>query len=264
MGEKISRRKFVKAGTTVGIAAAVMPGGTATAFAAGKTARWGMLIDLRRCYGCKACAVACKAEFDTRLGVFNSNVIAYEKGKFPEAKRDFVPWLCNHCAEPPCVKVCPAPPVEKTLGDVTYEAAATYERPDGAVLYDVERCIGCHACVRACPYKARYIDPLLKAGAAPGNHAIGKCTFCIHRVENDVEPSCVNTCPGNARIFGDLNDAGSEISKIIAANQAETKMIHPDYGTSPYVFYIDYDEEAYDKGFDIRNETPDEWGQTRR
>ena len=83
-------------------------------------------------------------------------------------------------------------------------------------------------------------------------------------MENDVEPSCVNTCPGPARIFGDLNDAGSEISKIIAANQDETKMIHPDYGTSPYVFYIDYDEEAYDKGFDIRNETPDEWGQTRR
>ena len=263
MADKITRRKFVKAGAAAGVGAAVMSQSIVPAFAAGKTSRWGMLIDLRRCYGCKSCAVACKAEFDTRLGVFKSGVVEYENGEFPKAQRDFLPWLCNHCSKPPCVSVCPADPVEKTFNGVSYEAKATYIRPDGAVLYDVDRCLGCHACVNACPYKARYVDPLLKAGVIPSNNAIGKCTFCVHRVENGVEPSCVNTCPGNARVFGDLDDPGSEISKLIADNEGSIKVIHTDYGTSPNVFYIAYDEETYDRGSDVRNDAPKEWGQNR-
>lgn len=263
MSEKVSRRELVKAGITLGLATALMPRPALSMLAKEKTTRWGMLIDLRRCYGCKACAVACKSEFDVRLGVFKNNVIEHEKGEYPGAKRDFLPWLCNHCSKPLCVSVCPTEPIEKTYHGISYQAKATYKRPDGAVLYDIERCIGCHACVEACPYKARYIDPLLRAGAEPGNNAIGKCTFCMHRVEKGIEPSCVNTCPANARIFGDLRDTESEISKFVRQNKGKIRKIHPEYRTSPNVGYIGYNEETYDRGNDIRNNAPSEWGQKR-
>ncbi|MFQ5753080.1 MAG: 4Fe-4S dicluster domain-containing protein, partial [bacterium] len=175
----------------------------------------------------------------------------------------FLPWLCNHCSDPPCVEVCPTEPIAKTHNGTAYEAKATYKRPDGAVLYDIERCIGCHACVEECPYKARYVDPLLKSGEEPENNAIGKCTFCIHRIDQGIEPSCVNTCPVNALIFGDLNDSNSEISKHIKANKKQVRTIHHEYGTSPNVYYIDYSEEMYEMGYDIRNEVPPKWGQQR-
>lgn len=264
MSKKVSRKKFIKTGAALGVTAMLTPKRTLAYVSGTDTPKWGMLIDLRRCYGCKSCAIACKAEFDVRLGVFKSNVIEYEKGKFPNAERHFLPWLCNHCSDPPCVEVCPTDPVTKTHNGVSYEAKATYKRPDGSVLYDIERCVGCHACVEECPYKARYIDPLLKAGDEPENNAIGKCTFCMHRVDQGIEPSCVNTCPGNARIFGDLNDPDSEISKLISENKKDIKTIHPDYGTSPNVYYLDYSEETFDKGNDIRNEVPSEWGQNRK
>ncbi|MCP4228551.1 MAG: 4Fe-4S dicluster domain-containing protein [bacterium] len=263
MSEKISRRGFVKAGAVVGAGAALLPSSVVAQVGSLGVARWGMIIDLGRCYGCNACAVACKAEFDVRLGVFKSGVIENEHGAFPGTKRDFLPWLCNHCSNPTCVDVCPAEAIEKTFNGVKYEAKATYQRPDGAVLYDVDRCLGCHACVKACPYKARYVDPSLKAGAMPNNKAIGKCTYCMHRVENGIEPSCANTCPAGARVFGDLNDPNSEIGKLAAATKGKTGVIHDDFGTSPNVFYLGYVSETYDNGEDIRNEAPAESGQTR-
>lgn len=264
MANGITRREFVKVGAATGVATMVAPGALPAAWAAPAKPRWAMVIDLRRCYGCQACAVACKAEFDVRLGVFKSGVIEREAGRFPKVTRHFLPWLCNHCADPPCVKVCPAPAVEKTFAGETFQARATYQRPDGIVLYDRERCVGCHACVRACPYKARYVEPVLKAGAAPGNNAIGKCTFCDHRVAAGVEPSCVNTCPARARVFGDVNDPAGEVARLVAENKNALAVIHEDFGTKPQVFYLGYDAETYDRGRDVRNDAPAASGQRRQ
>lgn len=180
--------------------------------------QYGMVIDVRRCIGCHACTVACKSEFDIALGVNRSWVEYVEKGVYPNVGRSFLPRLCNHCSEPPCVYVCPT--------------NATYKRKqDGIVVVDQGLCIGCKYCVQACPYDARHLDPY--TGWAD------KCDFCIHRVSQGVEPSCVSTCVGGARIFGDLNDPESEVSRLIAENRVT--VLRDEMGTFPNVYYIDAD-----------------------
>ena len=180
--------------------------------------QYGMVIDVRRCIGCHACTVACKSEFDIAFGVNRSWVEYVEKGVYPNVGRSFLPRLCNHCSEPPCVYVCPT--------------NATYKRKtDGIVVIDQGVCIGCKYCVQACPYDARHLDPY--TGWAD------KCDFCIHRVSQGVEPSCVSTCVGGARIFGDLNDPESEVSKLIAENRVT--VLRDEMGTFPNVYYIDAD-----------------------
>jgi len=180
--------------------------------------QYGMVIDVRRCIGCHACTVACKSEFTVALGVNRSWVEYVEKGTYPNVGRSFLPRLCNHCSEPPCVYVCPT--------------NATYKRKkDGVVVVDQGLCIGCKYCIQACPYDARYLDPY--TGWAD------KCDFCIHRVSRGVEPSCVNTCVGGARIFGDLGDPESEVSRLIAENRVT--VLRDEMGTFPNVYYIDAD-----------------------
>ena len=180
--------------------------------------QYGMVIDVRRCIGCHSCTVACKSEFDTAFGVNRSWVEYVEKGVYPNVGRSFLPRLCNHCSEPPCVYVCPT--------------NATYKRKlDGVVVIDQGVCIGCKYCIQACPYDARHLDPY--TGWAD------KCDFCIHRVSKGVEPSCVSTCVGGARIFGDLNDLDSEVSKLIAENRVT--VLRDEMGTFPNVYYIDAD-----------------------
>ena len=161
------------------------------------------------------------------------------------------------------MEVCPVDPEEKIFNGISYQAKATYQRPDGLVLYDRDRCVGCHACVEECPYKARYIEPALRAGAEPESQAIGKCTFCAHRADRGIEPSCVNTCPGNARTLGDLNDPESEISKLLKNFGDSVKPLRPDFGTAPNVFYLDLNEDVYAQGVDIRDEAPEAGGQRR-
>ncbi len=184
-------------------------------------AEYGMVIDLGRCIGCHACSVACKAEFDVPLGVWRSWVKYLVKGEYPNVKKHFLPRLCNHCDDPPCVKVCPV--------------QATYKDKDGLVLQRYERCIGCKYCMMACPYDARFILPR-KSNVSPYKHVIDKCTFCNHRVKNGQLPACVVTCQGGARIFGDLSDPGSEISKLLGTKP--TMVLKPEQGTDPHVFYI--------------------------
>jgi len=180
--------------------------------------QYGMVIDTRRCIGCHACTVACKSEFDVPLGENRSWVEYVEKGTYPNVSRSFLPRLCNHCSEPPCVPVCPT--------------NATYKREqDGIVVIDQGLCIGCKYCIQACPYDARFLNPV--TGWAD------KCDFCAHRVSKDLEPSCVNTCVGGARIFGDLADQESNVSTLVAKNQVT--VLRREMGTFPNVYYIGAD-----------------------
>lgn len=197
--------------------------------------RRGMVIDLKRCIGCHACTVACKLENVTPPGVFWTRVLEKETGKYPLAKRIFVPMLCNHCQDAPCLRACPS--------------GATTQQEDGVVLVDQDKCIGCKACMEACPYEARFfleeisgyygeeLTPFEKTGY--GKHQKGtvtKCTFCSERVANGLQPACVQTCPAGARTFGDLDDQDSDASRLI--RERSSIQLRPELGTNPSVYYL--------------------------
>ena len=180
--------------------------------------RYGFVIDNRKCIGCHACSVACKAENRVPLGVFRTWVRCVDKGQFPDTRRYFQVTRCNHCDDPPCVAVCPV--------------AAMYRRNDGIVDFDPSRCIGCKACMQACPYDAIYVDPERRTAA--------KCHFCAHRVEAGMEPACVVACPERAIIAGDLDDPASEISRLVKWEQVRVR--RPEKQTRPKLFYVGAEE----------------------
>lgn len=217
-----SRREFLKA---LGTASATLAASTVSATAMAKATeyhpRYGMLIDTRRCVGCHACSVSCRSENNVPENHHRSWVEYTEKGTFPDAAIHFLPRLCNQCSTPQCTSVCPT--------------NATYIREDGIVVVDDQICIGCKYCIQACPYDARFINP--ETGAAD------KCDFCVDRLAVGMEPACVASCFNRARIFGDLNDPKSEISRLIAKNAVT--VLRPEMDTQPNVFYIgiDYADE---------------------
>ncbi len=198
--------------------------------------RYGMVIDLSSCIGCQSCTMACKVENGTPKGVFWSKVLHKESGKYPTPKRAFLPVLCMHCENAPCVEVCPT--------------GASSKRPDGIVAVDYDKCMGCRYCETACPYDARTlleeIEPYYpEFGFTPYEQmmyqehqkgVVEKCNFCVERVAQGEQPACVATCPAYARHFGDLDDPNSEVSKLIA--QRHGYQLLPELGTEPSVYYL--------------------------
>ncbi|MEH6651198.1 MAG: 4Fe-4S dicluster domain-containing protein [Motiliproteus sp.] len=246
------RNVLTAAGVAVaGVAATLIP--VKQLEAAAKPPRWAMVMDLRRCIGCRACTVACKAENDVSLGRFRTVIQEKTTGTFPNTRKAFLPLMCNHCegnkedGVPPCVKACPEYPGERQTyitpsGEkIRYRDGATYKRPDGMVLIKPEKCIGCGKCIDACPYGVRSFNPFVQAGKKPEKQAADKCDFCKERVANGLNPSCVNTCQGRARIFGDLNDPSSEVAQLVKQYDLAKNVLLPDEGTDPHVFYIDPD-----------------------
>lgn len=176
---------------------------------------YGFVIDNSSCIGCHACSTACKSEHQVPLGVSRTWVKYTETGRYPDARRSFQVTRCNHCSNPPCVRICPT--------------AAMHQRADGIVDFDSDACIGCKGCLQACPYDAIHVDPATNTAA--------KCNYCAHRVEVGVEPACVVVCPEHAIIAGDLDDPESEISRVLAKNNVTVRK--PEQGTSPKLFYIE-------------------------
>jgi tetrathionate reductase subunit B len=207
---------------------------------------YGMGIEIDKCIGCNRCVVACKAEngvpdepyyFRTWVerysvlanGEVEVECISVDPGKQqeepPAEKRDvvrsfFVPKLCNHCAHPPCVQVCPV--------------GATFATQDGVVIVDRERCLGCRYCIQACPYGARFLNPNTKTA--------DKCTFCYHRVVKGLMPACVEVCPTGARVFGDLRSRASRLVRM--QRMSKIHVLKPDLNTKPKVYYSQLDGEV--------------------
>ena len=203
--------------------------------------RWGMVIDLKRCIGCNTCTMACRMENATPPGIRWAYVLQSEVGKYPNARMVFLPMLCMQCRNPPCVYVCPT--------------GASYQREDGIVMVDYDKCMGCRYCTVACPYEARHYVEKLETyyeGKPPTPFEVEarkdasykrfrkgvstKCTFCVSLVEKGKQPACVANCIGLARFFGDLDDPESEVSQLIARKHAVP--LKPELGTEPAVYYI--------------------------
>ncbi|HVT10786.1 MAG TPA: 4Fe-4S dicluster domain-containing protein [Fimbriimonadaceae bacterium] len=186
--------------------------------------QYGFVIDQDACIGCHACTVACKAENNVPVGGFRTSVKYVEVGKFPEVKRSFLVQRCNHCTNAPCVTICPVNALTK--------------RSDGIVDVDRDACIGCRACMQACPYDAIYLNEDL--------NAVEKCHFCAHRIEKGLEPACVTVCPVGAIIPGDFDDPESRVSLIRKAKMLSAR--RPEQGTGPNVRYIGASEVALKPG----------------
>ena len=184
--------------------------------------QYGMVIDTTRCMGCQTCVVSCKISNNVPGDLVWNRVVSHDgdtvyrpTGTFPNVKLMFRPELCNHCVNPACVASCPTGAMAKCA-------------EDGVVAVDAETCIGCGTCAAACPYGMPALDE--EAGKST------KCDLCHDRLNASALPWCVQACPGEARIVGDLNDPESEICKFIAAKGATP--LFPEYGTEPCVYVV--------------------------
>jgi Fe-S-cluster-containing dehydrogenase component len=224
-------------------------------------ARWGMVIDLDKCFACQSCTLACRMENNTPVAgpdqasrgraILWNEVLPFVEGQYPEVTMALIPRPCQHCDNPPCIKVCPV--------------KATYKNEEGIVLVDYDRCIGCRFCTVACPYQVRYfnwyrpewpealrehLNPDPEVAPRPKG-VVEKCTFCIQRLRKarekaeaegrpftptDYTPACVQTCTGHARYFGDLDDPDSLVSQLAASPRAFRLL--EEMGTQPKVYYL--------------------------
>ena len=249
--KKSSRRNFIKvAGLSIGgiVAASLIQPFTAAVYASkepkGPGPWYGIGIDIEKCIGCGSCARACKAENDVPIEPFyfrswveqytikndgevkvespNGGINGFEQSVPDDEifKSFFVPKMCNHCSKSPCVQVCPV--------------GATYETEDGFVLVDKNYCIGCRYCVQACPYGCRYVHP--------EKDVVDKCTLCYHRVKKGQNPACMDVCPTDARIFGDLRDKEGSLVKFLKEHNCH--VLKPHLNTGSKLFYNSLNQEV--------------------
>lgn len=203
--------------------------------------RYGMAIDLKGCIACHACSVACKSNNNLPNGIWYNTVVtdggAYmdtARGTYPnDLHRVYYPTSCMHCVNAACVEACPT--------------GASFKREDGIVSINKDECIGCSACINACPYDVRtllgedpgyVVDFPLGDWDAPAHVAntMEKCTFCANRIDRGEVPACMEMCPGHARFWGDLDDPESEVSKFLEGK--EWIRLLEDAGTEPNVYYV--------------------------
>jgi len=200
------------------------------------------LVDIAKCIGCGACVRACSRENGVPAGFFRTWVERYRicdccgvatdspsggMNGFKESphkgdiqKGFFVPKVCNHCSNTPCTQVCPV--------------GASYSSPDEVVLVDEKRCIGCGYCVQACPYSTRFIHP--------ETHVASKCTLCYHRITKGLLPACVQACPREARMFGDLKKDGDKVAEMVKARPV--MVLKPELLTEPRCYYMGLSKEV--------------------
>jgi Fe-S-cluster-containing dehydrogenase component/formate-dependent nitrite reductase membrane component NrfD len=177
-------------------------------------ARWAKVIDQTACIGCHACTTACRSENEVPISVTRTYVKSVDVGVFPQARRAFQVTRCNQCEDPPCVAACPT--------------AAMHRRADGIVDFDKSVCIGCKACIAACPYDAIFINP--------DDHTAEKCNLCAHRLDMGLEPACVVVCPVGAIVVGDLDDPASAVARAVHRQPVQVR--RPEKGTRPTLFYL--------------------------
>jgi len=177
-------------------------------------ARFAMVIDARRCVGCMDCVVACKTENWVPEGYDRDWIVQDAQGAYPTVHLEIRSERCNHCANPPCVYCCPT-------------SASHVHSIGGVVLVTHNMCIGCKACLASCPYNARFVHP---------DGYADKCTFCIHRVEQGLEPACAAVCPTRCIYFGNLEDPLSEVSQLLASRLYHALL--PEAGTKPQIYYL--------------------------
>jgi Fe-S-cluster-containing dehydrogenase component len=199
------------------------------------------LIDTAKCIGCGSCVRACAAENKVPDGFFRTWIERYVVGMedshidspnggkdgfppiqvgFVATKHFFVPKMCNHCRETPCIQVCPV--------------GASYRTRDGVVLVDDTRCIGCAYCVQACPYGSRFINP--------ASHTAEKCTWCYHRITKGLKPACATVCPTGTRMFGNMKDEHDPVRQAIEHDRVAVLQGH--HLTEPQCFYLNLDREV--------------------
>jgi Fe-S-cluster-containing dehydrogenase component len=232
--------------------------------------RYAMVIDLQRCVGCGSCSIACRNENNVPDGIYWSNKITETVGTFPNVRHHYIPTLCNHCEYAPCVRGCPT--------------KAMHKLDNGITMHDPKKCIGCKYCEFNCPYGVIYFNwkephqfwksnkVLFKGGTSspqeevekigakktpyfnpergatlPASRPKGvveKCTFCDHRVRKGLLPRCVEACPANARIFGDIKSPDSDVAKLLG--KFRPFRLREQLGTNPHVFYVrDFNPAQY-------------------
>lgn len=195
-------------------------------------ARYGLIVDLNKCTGCMSCVLACKQENLTRPTVFWNKILEIENETFDHIT--YVRYACMHCDDAPCIEAC--------------LQHAIYKRPDGIVLIDQKKCVGAGDCVKACPYGVIDINPArdyfpelkLPFEENPDDYRVqtpgkaSKCTLCVHRIDQGKVPVCVEECPSEALIFGDLDDPKSPVREKLW----ESVQLLASEGTDPKVSYI--------------------------
>lgn len=224
-------------------------------------ARYAMAINLHKCIGCGACAIACKSENNVDTGIYWAHHIKRTTGTFPNVKYEYIPTLCNHCDNAACVNSCPT--------------QAMYKDENRLTLHNPDKCIGCKTCMQACPYgvisynskepheRFRDTNALVPNGTASGKEMaektgeklpyynpdraatyagirpkgiVEKCTLCDHRLKSKEQPYCAASCPAGARLAGDLDDPKSEINVLLS--RYGHSQLRPEKGTQPKVFYV--------------------------